>query len=62
MSKTVYKETDFSSVDEFASEMFRYGRLYRDNLNTEVIYAKPEDEQGNIIPQFSIVTREKQSQ
>ena len=55
--KTVYKESDFSSADEFASEMCRYGRLYRDVSDTEVVYAKPEDERGNIVPQFTIITK-----
>ena len=55
--KTVYKESDFSSAEEFASEMCRYGRLYRDDSDTEVVYAKPEDPEGNIVPQFTIITK-----
>ncbi len=55
--KTVYKESDFSSADEFASEMCRCGCLYRDDPDTEVVYAKPEDHEGNIVPQFTIITK-----
>ena len=58
MIKTVYKEIDFNSAAEFAAEMCRYGRLYRDDPNTEVVYAKPEDENGNIVPQFTIIKKE----
>ena len=59
MPKTVYKETDFSSAAEFAAEMCRYGRFYKDEPDIEVVYAKPEDEKGNVIPQFTIITKEK---
>ena len=57
--KTVYKESDFSSAEEFASEMCRYGRLYRDDPDTEVVYAKPEDEHGNIVPQFTVIMKDE---
>ncbi len=54
----VFKVTDFPSSEDFAKEMFRCGKLFKDDQDVSVVYAKPEDANGNIVVQFSIIRRQ----
>ena len=55
----VIAKSEFENPDDFAREMSRIGKLYKDDPNIEVHYAKPEDTSGNIDPQIKIFEKEK---
>lgn len=55
----VISKSEFENPDDFAREMSRIGKLYKDDSNIEVHYAKPEDINGFINPQIKIFEKEK---
>ena len=55
----VITKSEFENPDDFAREMSRIGKFYKDDPNMEVHYAKPEDANGNIEPKIKIFEKEK---